>query len=103
MSGANASAIARSDQEKAGANASAIARSNQEKAGANASAIARSHQEKAGANASAIARSDKVTAPEARVRASRFVVTSTLTRRALRAGLSQRERRNGGKRCHWLK
>src|SRR5689334_19092323 len=57
MSGANASAIARSHQEMSGANASAIARSHQEMSGANASAIARSHQEMSGANASAIARS----------------------------------------------
>src|SRR5262244_1372856 len=57
MSGANASAIARSRQEMSGANASAIARSRQEMSGANASAIARSRQEMSGANASAIARS----------------------------------------------
>ena len=47
MSGANASAIARSDKEIAGANASAIARSDKEIAGANASAIARSDKETA--------------------------------------------------------
>jgi hypothetical protein len=45
MSGANASATARSDQEMSGANASATARSDQEMSGANASATARSDQE----------------------------------------------------------
>src|SRR5215472_9519995 len=45
MSGANASAIARSHLEMSGANASAIARSHLEMSGANASAIARSHLE----------------------------------------------------------
>src|SRR5262249_44274371 len=45
MSGANASATARSHQEMSGANASATARSHQEMSGANASATARSHQE----------------------------------------------------------
>jgi len=65
MSGANASPVGRSHQEKSRANASPVGRSHQEKSGANASPVGRSHQEKSGANASparsasAIARSLK--------------------------------------------
>jgi hypothetical protein len=44
MSGANASPVGRSHQEKSGANASPVGRSHQEKSGANASPVGRSHQ-----------------------------------------------------------
>src|SRR5439155_18939205 len=45
MSGANASATARSHQEMSGANAGPTARSHQDMSGANASPTGRSHQE----------------------------------------------------------